>query len=191
MLDRINSFFEAIVETPIELYSEFGLQHELAFYLRSNYQDLIIRLEYPTPRIFNPFPQLIKKEIDVFITTDKGKRYVIELKMPKEDCGVPNEMYNAIKDVKFLEQLRQNDIDGCYSVLMTKRQAFWQAPRANAGIYQFFNGQNVNIQTLDLAHLPNFLHIKGGIILNNNYQGQWVNYSDVNNAHWKYYILNV
>ena len=191
MLDRINNFFTAIHQTPIELYSEFGLQHELAIYLRTNYQDITIRLDYPTPRIFNPLPQLIKKEIDIFVTTNQGQRFVIELKMPKDDCGTPNEMYRAIQDVKFLEQLRQNNIDGCYSILMTERQSFWQAPQANAGIYQFFNGQNVNIQTLDITHLPNFLHKRGVIQLANAYQGQWQDYTDANNTHWKYYILDI
>jgi hypothetical protein len=32
MLDKINRFFETIQQTPIELYSEFGLQHELAIF---------------------------------------------------------------------------------------------------------------------------------------------------------------
>jgi hypothetical protein len=49
MLDRINNFFTAIQLIPVELYSEFGLQHELAIYLRTNYQDITIKLEYPTP----------------------------------------------------------------------------------------------------------------------------------------------
>ena len=191
MIDKINDFFGAIQDTPIELYSEFGLQHELAIFLRTNYPELIVRLEYPTPRIFNPLPQFIKKEIDIYVTDLTGQRYVIELKMPKDDCGTPNEMYRAIQDVKFLEQLRQNNIDGCYAILVTERQAFWQAPQANAGIYQFFNGQQVNIQSVDVGHLPNFLHKKGSIGLNNNYQGNWNNYTDINNTNWKYYVLDI
>lgn len=188
MLDKINRFFETIQQTPIELYSEFGLQHELAIFSRSNFPDLIVRLEYPTPRIFNPLPDLIKKEIDIYITTQEGQR---ELKMPKDDCGTPNKMYRAIQDVKFLEQLRQNNLDGCYAILLTERQAFWQALQANAGIYQLFNGQHVNIQTIEVAHLPNFLHKKGGIQLNNQYQGIWNNYVDVHNTTWKYYVLEI
>jgi hypothetical protein len=100
-------------------------------------------------------------------------------------------IHRAIQDVKFLEQLRQNNIDGCYSILRTKRQAFWLAPQANAGIYQFFNGQNVNIQTVEIAHLPVFLHNKGVIQLANIYQGQWQDYIDANNTEWKYYVLDI
>ncbi len=191
MINLIHDFFNAIQQNPVELYSEFGLQHELAIFLRSNYPELTVRLEYPTPRIYNPLPQFIKKEIDIFITNNEGQRYVIELKMPKDDCGTPNEMYRAVQDVKFLEQLRQSNMDGCYAILMTERQAFWQAPQANAGIYQYFNGQEVNIQSVDVGHLPNFLQKKGPIVLNNSYRGVWNNYVDVHNTHWKYYVLDV
>jgi hypothetical protein len=191
MIYRIKKFFNNIQDTPIELYSEFGLQHELAIFLRTNYPDLNVRLEYPTPRIFNPLPQFIKKEIDIYVTTLAGERYVIELKMPKDDCGTPNEMYRAIQDVKFLEQLKQNNIDGCYAILVTQRQAFWQASQANAGIYQFFNGHQVNIQSVDVGHLPNFLHKKGPIALNKNYHGNWNKYTDKNNKNWKYYVLDI
>ena len=191
MIDRINNFFTTIQQTQIELYSEFGLQHELAIFLRNSYRDLTVKLEYPTTKIFNPLPQFIKKEIDIYLTTQAGQQYVIELKMPKHDCGTPNEMYRAIEDVKFLEQLRQNNIDGCYAILITERQAFWQAAQANAGIYQLFNGQQVNIQSVDIGHLPKFLHRKGSITLNQDYQGNWTNYVDLNNTNWKYYVLEV
>ncbi len=191
MIDRINSFFRAIQQTPIELYSEFGLQHKLAIFLRNNYEDLTVRLEYPTPRIFNPLPQFIKKEIDIYVTTQAGERYVIELKMPKDNCGAPNAMYHAIEDVKFLEQLRQANIDGCYSILATSCRAFWDAPRAEAGIYEYFNGQQITIQTIDVPQLPTFLHSKGQIQLTNIYQSNWHDYTDTTDTNWKYYVLDI
>jgi len=191
MIDRINNFFVSIQQTPIELYSEFGLQHELAIFLRNNYQDLTVRLEYPTPRIFNPLPQFIKKEIDIYVTTQGGQRYVIELKMPKDNGGIPKAMYHAIEDVKFLEQLRQANIDGCYSILATSCNAFWDAPRADAGIYHFFNGPQVTIQSIDAPQLPTFLHAKGPIQLANIYQADWQIYTDTTNTNWKYYVLDI
>lgn len=111
--------------------------------------------------------------------------------MPKENCGTPLEMYGAIKDVKFLEQLKQNNIDGCYSILITERQAFWDAHQANAGIYQLFNGIGVNIESIDIPQLPNFLHSKGPMLLQNIYQAEWNEYIDINNGNWKYYILDI
>ncbi len=65
------------------------------------------------------------------------------------------------------------------------------APQANAAIYQLFNGQHVNIQTIEVAHLPNFLLKKGCIQLNNQNQGLWHNYLDVHNTKWKYYVLEI
>lgn len=192
MINRINHFFVTIQQTPIELYSEFGLQHELAIFLRNNYPELTVRLEYPTPLIFNPLPQFIKKEIDIYITTKTGQRYVIELKLPKENNGgTPKAMYHAIEDVKFLEQLRHAGIDGCYSILVTSSDAFCNAKRAKAGIYEFFKGQQVLIQSIDTPKLPTFLHTKGQINLANIYQTNWQNYTDITNTNWKYYVLEI
>jgi hypothetical protein len=190
MLDRINDFFREIQLNRIELYSEFGLQHELAIFLRNNFNDLTIKLEYPTTRIFRPTPNFIKKEIDIYITTQAGQRYVVELKMPKGDGGTPQAMYNAIEDVKFLEQLRQANINGCYSILATSCNAFWDAPIANAGIYSYFNNQ-IAIQSIDIQQLPTFLQNKGNIQLANIYQANWQDYIDSTNTNWKFYVLNI
>lgn len=191
MLDKINQFFESITVSPIELYSEFGLQHELAIFLRSNFEDLTVRLEYPTSRIFNPLPELVKKEIDLYVTNRQGEKFIIEIKMPKNDSGIPNQMYEAVRDIKFLEQMKNNHINGCFAILMTSHSSFWQAPQANAGIYQFFNGEQINIQSLWQTNMPNFLHKKGEVRLHRNYSATWNNYLDVHNINWKYYVLKL
>lgn len=191
MLDKINQFFESITDSPIELYSEFGLQHELAIFLRSNFEDLTVRLEYPTSRIFNPLPELVKKEIDLYVTNRQGEKFIIEIKMPKNDSGIPNQMYEAVRDIKFLEQMKHNHMNGCFAILMTSHSSFWQAPQANAGIYQFFNGEQINIQSLRQTNMPNFLHKKGEVRLHRNYSASWNNYLDVNNINWKYYVLEM
>jgi hypothetical protein len=191
MQEKISRFFRKIMETPIELYSEAGLQHELALFLRNYYPELTVRLEYPTPRIFNPLPEFLKKEIDIYVTSETGQHYVIELKMPKHDSGTPNEMYRAIEDIKFLEQLRQNHVDRCYAILITEQQAFWHAPQANAGIYQLFNGDQIQVQSIDLSHLPKFLTKRGVIELNHQYQAAWNEYFDIHGTRWKYYVLEV
>jgi len=194
MKDKIECFFNAIKQKPIELYSESGLQHELAIFLRNNYPDLTVRLEYPTSRIYNPLPKFIKREIDIYVTMQSGnnyKRFAIELKMPKKDSGIPNEMYRSVEDVKFLEQLKQNHFDGCYAILITNNQAFGDSKRANSGIYQLFNGYQVNIQSIDLSQLPDFLHHNGQIALTRNYEAIWNVYSDAHFTNWKYYLLEL
>lgn len=136
-------------------------------------------------------PRFIKKEIDIYITTQAGERFVIELKMPKDNGGIPKAMYHAIEDVKFLEQLRHSNIDGCYAILATSCDAFFNPPRANAGIYDFFRGQQVTIQSIDIPQLPILLHTKGQIQLANVYQANWQNYIDSTNTNWKYYVLDI
>ncbi len=76
-------------------------------------------------------------------------------------------------------------------ILFTERRAFWQAPQANAGIYEFFNGIGVNIRTIEILHLPNFLHKKGSIEIVHNYRSNWENYVDANKNNWRYYILEM
>lgn len=191
MLNSINQFFQSIIKQPIELYSEAGLQHELALFLRNNFPDFNVRLEYPTTRIYSPTPSFVKKEIDIYITTKSGEKYVIELKMPKESGGTPKEMYHAIEDVKFLEQLRHHNMDGCYAVLMTKHVAFWQTKRADSQIYKIFNGETVNFQTLTKEEFPTFLKNSPEIQLSQTYQAKWNDIVDIHNNYWKYYVLEV
>jgi hypothetical protein len=110
--------------------------------------------------------------------------------MPKSDSGTPAEMYSAIKDIKFLEQL-ENVVDNRYAILVTNNVAFWNAPRANANIYHFFNGNEINISSLLHEHTPAFLHNKEEIILNNQYHAAWQELNDIDGVFWKYYIIEV
>jgi hypothetical protein len=191
MIDNINDFLNVIGEVPVELYNEAGLQHELAIFLRNNNPELQVKLEYPTSRIFENQPNFTKKEIDIYVTTQADEKFVIELKMPKNGAGTPAEMYSAIKDVKFLEELKENGIDGCYAILFTDITAFWHAPQANVGIYNFFNGNEIVIETLHIEQMPNFLQPNGPLILNDIYHGTWIEYKNIDNTDWKYYLIDV
>lgn len=185
----IEEFFEKRNSNGFEIYNEAGLQHELALYLRNELPDYRIRLEYPATRVFRPVRSLQKKEMDIYITHTSGDKMLIELKVPIENCGTPKEMYHAIEDVKFSEELRASGFTACYCVLITERVSFWMAPQADSGIYFKFNGDAININSLDVAELPNFLNAKGGIQLNNTYHAPWQQFNDVHNTIWKYYII--
>jgi len=191
MLNTINDFFSEIQRNPIEFYNESGLQHELALFLKMNNKNLTVRLEYPTSRVFNSLPQLKKKKIDIYVKTETEKQYIIELKMPKDNGGIPQAMYRTIEDVEFLEKLKIAGIDGCFSILATPCVAFWSAERANSGIYKLFNGQHVSIRSIDKPQLPQFLHKNKPIQLAKIYQSNWIDYTDIFNIHWKYYILDI
>jgi hypothetical protein len=186
----IDHFFYHITANPIELYSEFGLQHELALFVRMNYADHKVRLEYNAKRINQNLVDLVKWELDLHVTDSNGVTSVVEFKMPKSDSGTPAEMYSAIKDIKFLEQL-ENVVDNRYAILVTNNRAFWDAPRANSEIYNFFNGNEVNISSLLQEHTPAFLHSKEEIILNNQYVAPWQGLNDIDGGFWKYYIIEI
>ena len=190
MLKNINRFFE-INNNNLELYGEAGLQHELALYLKKELPDFIIRLEYPITRVYRPNHGFIKKEMDIYLISPTNEKYLIELKLPKENCGTPKEMYRAFQDVKFAEELKKHGFKSCYCLLITERTAFWQAPQANEEIYYLFNGDKVEFKSIDESFLPKFLHNKGNIILTNQYSAIWKEFVDANNCFWKYYVLEV
>ncbi len=190
MIKRLlEEFFENRNSNGLEIYNEAGIQHEMAIYLRNELPEYQIRLEYPVTRVFRPVRSFQKKEMDIYITNPSGDKILIELKVPRENCGTPKAMYQALEDVKFAEELRANGFSACYCVLITERVSFWMAPQADSGIYFKFNGDAVNIHSLHVAELPNFLIAKGGIQFNNSYHAPWQQFNDANNTRWKYYLL--
>lgn len=190
MLKIINRFFESN-QNKLELYSEAGLQHELAMYLRKELPGYIIRLEYPITRVFRPSKGFVKKEMDIYLVSPTNQKFLIELKVPKENCGTPKEMYRAIQDLKFAEELKMHGFESCYCILITERTAFWQAPQANEEIYYYFNGKQVELKSIDNSHLPKFLHKYGEINLTKTYSATWEKFRDANNCMWKFYILEI
>lgn len=191
MIERIEAFFISLQQNPIELYNEAGLQHELAIFLRNNFPDLNVKLEFPVTRVFQNQPPFLKKEIDLFITSADGLRFVIEMKAPLGNGGVPNAMYKALEDVRFLEQLSDAGIDRGFSILATPAPAFWNAPRVNGMLYQMFNGDTVNFGGIQMEQLPAFLQNNGGINLNNIYGAPWQELNALDGTLWKYYIITV
>ena len=187
----LDQFFEQNNSNGYELYNEAGLQHELAIYLRNALPDHYVRLEYPITRVFRPLQPFRKKEMDIYITDNEGRKYLIELKVPRENCGAPKEMFHAIEDVKFAEELRSSGFTSCYCILITERSSFWLAPQADSGIYFRFNGEEVNISSIENTDLPDFLMKKGAISLNQTYIATWNPFQDAHNVQWKYYIMEV
>ena len=142
MIDKLIQFFKEIPENRLELYNEAGLQHELAIFLRYKFPELEVKLEYPTMKAFDGENSLLKKKMDLYVSSKDGLNYVIELKAPLGDGGVPNSMYKALEDVKFFEQVGSNRIKGGYAIFASPAQAFWNSPRTNGDLYRMFNGES-------------------------------------------------
>lgn len=190
MIGVINHFLEHITAQKIELYGESGLQHEIALFIRTHYPDYLVRLEYPTTRIFNGNGLFVKKEIDLYVTNNNGnERFAIELKLHKDPGGVPKSMYEAIKDIKFSEQLMEAGFTKCFTILFSSNNAFW-APMHGNGIYQMFY-PTITISTLVLGDMPNFLHYSGELVLNNLHLAEWIEYIDLVDYQFKYFVISI
>ncbi|WP_316787083.1 hypothetical protein [Pedobacter frigiditerrae] len=186
----IIDFFKNLEAKQTELYSEAGLQHELAIYLRINHPEFTVKLEYPTTWIY-PNSKLIKKEMDIYIQRGEDK-YLIELKMLKSNSGTPNQLYKTIEDVKFGEQLVELGFTNSYCILISNNPSVWQAKTAKGMIYKMFNGDRINISSIaDLTELQSFLQSNNCIQLSKTYSAGWNKLIDYNNVNWQYYILSI
>lgn len=86
--------------------------------------------------------EYVKKEIDIVIEAEKDDKIAIELKMPMKRNGqVPEQMYSIVKDIKFLEQLKESgEFNKCYLLTVTNNDSFWERVpgREKKEIYKYF-----------------------------------------------------
>jgi hypothetical protein len=134
----IEKFMEQIVKENIELYNEDSVQYELAFFLRQNLKrDYRIQLE----RNINYFGldkrRFLKKEMDIVIFNPKKlENHCIEIKFPTAGQH-PEQMFSAIKDVKFLEQLVSNGFSESFFIMFASDPLFY-SNKGDYGIYASF-----------------------------------------------------
>jgi hypothetical protein len=119
----IKKFIEYAKNNRLEIYNEFSLQFELAFYLRKVLgKNFKIQLERNTS-FLNLQCDLIKKEIDILLFKDiraLNEVFIVELKTVIDQSRArPITVFNWIKDLKFLEQLKSAGVGGCYSLFVT------------------------------------------------------------------------
>ena len=130
-------FFTHIEESDIDIYNEFSFQHELGIYLRNNLPNYKVQFERNV-NYFSEITTTIKKEIDISIynTIDEIEKYAIELKYPLNG-QYPEQMYSFIKDIKFMEQLKELGFKNTYVVVLVKDKPFYKGVK-NVGIYEYF-----------------------------------------------------
>jgi len=86
---------------------------------------------------FNIDNKTIKKEIDITVfLKDKTEKYAIELKCPLNG-QYPEQMYSFVKDIKFMEQLKERGFTNTCCVVLVSDRPFYQG-KANNGIYKYF-----------------------------------------------------
>lgn len=132
----ISDFFKLVTNQKIEIYNEFSLQHELGIFLREALPTYKVQFERNVS-YFTSNNKTIKKEIDLAVfSEDKAEKYAIELKCPLNG-QYPEQMYSFVKDIKFMEQLKELGFTKACCVALVSDRPFYQG-KSNEGIYKHF-----------------------------------------------------
>ncbi|MBU5257242.1 hypothetical protein [Tissierella praeacuta] len=135
----IAKFFSYVEMESIEIYNEFSFQHELGIFLRKELDGYKIQFERNVS-YFSIGSKTIKKEIDICIfNNDKTEKYAIELKHPLNG-QYPEQMYSFVKDIKFMEELKENGFTKNVMVTLVSDRPFYEG-RNNDGIYKYFRDE--------------------------------------------------
>lgn len=173
----LDQFIREIREGKVEVYNEFSLQHELGIFLRKALPEY--KVEFERNVSFFKLADTIKKEIDI-VVYNKNEKFAIELKFPRNG-QYPEQMYSFIKDICFMEELREKTFDNTYCLTLVDDKNFYSGKKID-GIYSFFRGEKPINGTINR---PTGNGIDS-ITLSNNYQIFW---KSCNN--YCYYILEI
>lgn len=177
ILYYLKSFIKEIQAKKIEIYNEFSLQHELGIYLRNALPNY--RVEFERNIKFFKLNDTIKKEIDIVIYNNNEK-FAIELKFPRNG-QYPEQMYSFVKDIRFMEELKQSGFDNTYCLTLVDDKNFYSGKMID-GIYSFFRAGKIIAGTIDK---PTGKNIQS-ITLSDEYQISWKPCNDM-----QYYILKL
>ncbi len=173
----LQDFTNLLRSEEIEVYNEFSLQHELGIFLRNALPDHKVQFERNT-NFFN-IHDTIKREIDIVVYNHKEK-FAIELKFPRNGQH-PEQMYSFIKDIRFMEELKENGFDNTYCLTLVDDKNFYSGKKTD-GIYAFFRANKPICKTISK---PTGKEVHS-ITLSNEYQILW---ESCNNM--RYYILEI
>ena len=177
MKKNIQELLEKIASGDIEVYNEFSLQHEMGIHLRSMFPNHKVQFERNVS--FFGIIGTIKKEIDIVIYNDNEK-HAIELKFP-QNGQYPEQMFSFVKDIKFMEQLKQNGFDSAFAVTLVLDDNFVTGNKTD-GIYSYFrDGNEINGIITKPTGLKN-----ESVEINDKYKINWIK-----NDKYRYYIVEL
>jgi len=181
--ELIEQFFDVVESSGIEIYNEFSLQHELGIFLRSKLPGYKIQFERNVS-FFTNDTDTIKKEIDISIfNEDKTEIYAIELKHPLNGQH-PEQMYSFVKDIKFLEELKERGFSRTAAVSLVSDKPFYKG-RNNTGIYKYFREEYAIYGQICKPTGP--LKGKDFIFINGRYEFSWEQLFNTS----RYYVIEV
>jgi hypothetical protein len=138
VVNCVREFLCDAEENGAVFFNEQELQHELGYWLRTRLLDgTSIRFERPASSFVSTATGLVKKEIDLAISGPNSTwNFAIELKCPRNG-RVPETMFDACKDIQFLEQLTSAGFSGAMFLMHVDDPEFYEAGRRD-GIYAYF-----------------------------------------------------
>lgn len=119
-------------------------------------------------------------ERGMIVYNDKEK-YAVELKYPVNG-QYPEQMYSFIKDILFMEQLKDDGFDATYSLTMVNDKNFYSGKKTD-GIYTYFRDGEMLQGTIEK---PTGKKAES-VTLKKRYNIKWEGKTD----HLKYYIVDI
>ena len=134
----IPEFVGLISNNQIEIYNEASIQYELAIFLRQKLPNYKIQLERNITFFGLNKNEFKKKEIDIVIfDKEKKEKLAIEIKFPTNG-QYPEQMFSFVKDIKFLEELKEKRFETRLVIAFANDQNFWNPKGKEGTIYYFF-----------------------------------------------------
>lgn len=136
------------------IYNEISFQHELGKYIENlGYKVLYEKNMYDNKKkeLINEKHDWVKKEVDLVIIKDKEK-FAIELKFSKgENARTPENMYDFIKDIRFMEQVKEyRKFKNVYNFIIVNSQKYYNSElnknesTCKYNIYEMFRRKTVD-----------------------------------------------
>lgn len=180
MLSKLSSFMQSVQNGTVSVNSKEEFRSQLDAFLQSNGYGTYVR--YSTKGLGT-----IRDLLDIYATDTKGKKYAIQLRIFGNNGAYPMNMYEAVEDISFLEELKAKcDFDEYYSVVLAENSLFWRAGRLTNGIYAYFRAN----QTLQGTIVGPVASIPGSVSLNGSYNINWLRGHSYN-GNLNSYILSI
>lgn len=200
MIKHLENFIEKIQSGKVEVYNEFSLQHELGIFLREILKKEGYKVEFERNiRHFEIF-KTVKKEIDIVIYKEDNKgnkkdKYAIELKFPRKG-QYPEQMYSFVKDIMFMEQLKNNGFKKTYCMTLVDDAKFYsnEGRLKTDGIYRYFRSvTSMCIPTNEEINRPTGKkdENENSLILIQDHVINWKKFENTQLDKWRYYLIEI
>ncbi len=163
----LHEFWNHAEKENIEIYNEFSLQHELGMFLRQKLPGYKVQFERNIS-FFGIKAKCVKHEIDIVVYNATGdEKYAIELKYPRNG-QYPEQMYAFIKDISFMEELKQNGFTDTFVMTVVEDKNFYSGRYGRNDIYRFFRGgEEINGKIeKPTGHVHESVSVKGSYRIN-------------------------